>query len=242
MQTIKNIKNELRTAGCGLTLLVGLALAGNVFATPSTQIWNPSTDIQKSGTVHLGIDNYFSIAKNSTTPYQINPDLGVTVGLLKYLEVGIDMIQPSPDPFYFNIKLGFPETDGMPAFAIGAFNIGTKKDVTDYNMIYGAVAKTFPTIGRLTLGYYQGLNENLFKDETGKIVKKGFIATWDKALTDKIWASIDYASGNSWYGSLSIGGSYSFSSNVSVILAYVIFNNGNVVPNNTLTTQLDINL
>ena len=242
MKTIMNVKKELRTACCGMTLFIGLFYVGKIFATPSTQIWNPSTDIQKSGTVHLGIDNYFSLVKNATKPYQINPDLGVTVGLLKYLEVGIDMIQPSPDPFYFNFKLGLPESDVIPALAIGGCNIGTKKDVTNYNMIYGVAAKTFPVIGRLSFGYYQGLNKDLFLDQNGKKVNNGIIATWDKALSDKIWASIDYASGNSWYGSLSLGGSYAFSSNVSVIVAYVIFNNSKVVPNNTLTTQLDINL
>jgi hypothetical protein len=211
-------------------------------ATASTQIWNPSTDIQKTGTIHFGIDNYFSVVKNSTKPYQIFPDLGVTVGVWKYLEVGIDMIQPSLDPFYLNFKLGLPESGSFPALVIGGCNIGTKKDVTDYDMLYGVAAKTLPAIGRFTFGYYQGMNKNLFLDEIGKTANKGFIATWDKALTDKIWACIDYASGKNWYGSLSLGTSYTFSSNVSVIFGYVIFNNHKVVPNDVFTTQLDINL
>jgi hypothetical protein len=241
MKSVSGLYKRGSAAGCVLILLIGLFYT-QVFATPSTQIWNPSTDIQKSGTVHLGIDNYFSVFQNSTKPYQIMPDLGVTVGIGKYLEVGVDMIQPSPDPFYFNFKLGLPESGSFPALAIGGYNIGTKKNVTDYNMLYGAAAKTLPTIGRLTLGYYQGMNKNLFLDERGKTVNKGLIATWDKALTDKIWACIDYASGDNWYGSLSLGASYAFSPNVSVIFGFVIFNNGKVVPNNTLTTQLDINL
>ena len=152
------------------------------------------------------------------------------------------MIQPSPDPFYFNFKLGLPESGIIPALAIGGCNIGTKKDVTDYNMLYGAAAKTLPAIGRLTLGYYQGMNKNLFLNESGGKVNKGFIATWDKSLTDKIWACIDYASGKNGYGSLSLGASYTFSSNVSVIFGYVIFNNHGVVPNDAFTTQLDINI
>jgi hypothetical protein len=212
------------------------------FGTASTQIWNPSTDIQKAGTVHLGIDNFFSIVKNSTKPYQINPDAGVTVGIWKYLEAGIDMIQPSPDPFYLNFKLGLPESGGLPALAVGGCNFGTKKDITNYNMLYGAAAKTLPAIGRLTVGYYQGMNENLFLDENEKADKRGFIATWDKALTEKIWACIDYASGKNWYGSLSVGASYAFGSGVSLIIGYVVFNNDRIIPNNTVTTQLDINL
>jgi hypothetical protein len=239
MKFLSNMKDK---TGCTLIVLAGLFSAEGAFATASTQIWNPSTDIQKTGTVHFGIDNYFSIADNAGKPFQIYPDLGVTVGVWKYLEVGVDMIQPSPDPFYLNLKLGLPESGRFPALAIGAFNLGTKKDITNYNMVYGAAAKTLPAIGRLTVGYYRGMNENLFLDENGKVAKQGLIATWDKALTDKIWACIDYASGDNWYGSLSVGGSYAFAPNASVIVGYVIFNNSGVVPNNALTTQLDINL
>lgn len=226
----------------GAVLAAGVLRPARAGATASTQIWNPSTDIQKSGTVHFGIDNYFSIADNKKNPYMIYPDVGVTVGVLKYLEVGFDLIEPAADPLYFNLKLGLPETGSLPALALGAFNFGTKKDVTDYNMVYGLAAKTLPTVGRISLGYYTGLNEDLFLDENGEKQAGGVIATWDKTLTDRIWASVDYASGKSWYGSLSLGASYAFSSNVSVIFGYVLFNNDKVVPNDTFTTQLDINL
>jgi hypothetical protein len=222
--------------------LTGLITREQVLATPSTQIWNPSTDIQKSGTFHFGIDNYFSIVQNSQKPFQLYPDLGITYGCFNYLEIGVDMIQPSADPFYFNFKLGLPESDILPALALGGFNFGTKSGVTDYNMVYGLAAKTFSTIGRFSVGYYRGLNEDLFTDQDGKNVNDGLILAWDRVITDKFWASVDYASGKSWYGSLSLGFSYAFSQNVSVIFGYVIFNNQNVVPNNTFTTQLDINL
>jgi hypothetical protein len=236
------LSNRRCTAGFAGILVFCLLSAERLFATASTQIWNPSTDIQKAGTVHLGIDNYFSVVRNTSKPYQIYPDLGLTAGIWKYLEVGVDMIQPSPDPFYFNFKLGLPESGFFPALAVGGLNFGTKKGVTDYNMLYGAVAKTLPAFGRLTLGIYKGLNGNLFLDENGETDNRGFIATWDKAITDKIWACIDYASGRNWYGSLSLGASYAFSPNVSVIFGVVIFNNSRIVPNNALTTQLDINL
>ena len=36
-----------------------IAAATVAMATPSTQIWIPSTDVQGYGTFHLGIDNYF---------------------------------------------------------------------------------------------------------------------------------------------------------------------------------------
>ena len=212
------------------------------FGTASTQIWNPSTDVQKSGTVHFGIDNYFSIHGNASNAFQLAPDLGLTVGVWKYLEAGIDMVQPSSDPFYFNLKFGVPESGMRPALAVGGFNIGTRSGVTDYNMFYCMAGKNMPAIGRLSFGYYRGMNARLFPDRNGNPANSGIIASWDRALAEKIWAGVDYASGRSWYGSLSVGGSYSFGPDVSVIFGYVIFNSRRVVPNNAFTTQLDINL
>jgi hypothetical protein len=236
------LRSEGRKKGCGVILIFGLLCAHQVFATASTQIWNPSTDIQKSGTAHIHVDNYFSIFKNIEKPFQIYPLIGVTAGVWKYLEVGIDMIQPTPDPFYFNFKLGLPESGSFPALAVGDSYIGTKRGVTDFHLAYGLAAKTLHPVGRLTIGYYHGFKEALFPDEAGRKVNTGVIATWDKAVSDKVWLCVDYASGQSWYGSLSFGTSYTFSSNVSVIFGYVIFNNSKVVPNNTFTTQLDVNL
>jgi hypothetical protein len=223
-------------------LFTGLlfSTAVSLFATPSTQVWNPSTDIQGKGSLHLGIDNYYSVVDNKEKPYASPTYVGLTYGLIDRLEVGIDLAEPSADPLYFNAKYGFAENGGLPAFAVGVFNAGTKSDATDYNILYGVVAKTVPALGRLSLGYYSG-NDKLLIDENGEKANTGLIATWDKALTDKIWASVDYASGKSSYGSLSAGFSYAFSSKLSVIFGYVIYNNDKLNPNNQFTTQLDIN-
>lgn len=222
-----------------VSLLIGLG-ASIAQATPSTQIWNPSTDIQKEKTWHLGIDNYFSIKDNKDNPVSFPTDLGLTYGLSKYLEVGVDLMYPSQYPVCFNLKYRLPEKDTIPALAVGLFNLGTKKDVTDYNMMYGLVAKNIGRIGRLSLGAYTG-NKKLLVDENGKKANTGLIATWDKVVDDKIWVSVDYASGKNFYGCLSTGFSYSFAPNVSVIFSYVIFNNEKITKNDTLTTQLDIN-
>jgi len=196
-----------------------MLVSQRAFGTASTQIWNPSADVLKSGTVHFGIDNYFSIHGNASNDFQL-----------------------APDPFYFNFKFGVPESGPWPAVAVGGFNFGTRSGVTDYNMLYGATARTLPVIGRLTFGFYRGMNARLFPDLNGDPTNSGIIASWDRALTEKIWACVDYASGESWYGTLSAGGSYAFSPDVSVIFGYVIFNSRGVVPNNAFTTQLDINL
>jgi len=226
-----------------LSLVAASLLAGaNLYATPSTQIWNPSTDIQPLRTFHAGVDNYFSVANNeeATKRYALGTDMGLEYGVVKNLEIGFDAVEPSADPVYFNVKYGLPESGYLPAFAAGVFNAGTKKDSTDYNIFYGVAAKTFDPVGRISLGYYSG-NDKLLVDEKGDKANTGLIGSWDKQLTKKIWASVDYASGNSSYGSFSFGGSYSLADNVSMIIGYVIFNNTSLNPNNTLTTQFDIN-
>ena len=209
-------------------------------ATPSTQIWNPSTDIQRHKTLHLGVDNYFSVLENDTKAYAYGTDIGFTYGLFKNIELGIDLLEPTANPIFFNAKYGLSEYKILPALALGIFNVGTNKDATNSNIIYGLVSKIIEPIGRLSYGYYKG-NGNLLIDEMGKKENTGLIVTWDKQLTDKVWTSIDYASGDNFYGALSFGSSYSFAPNISFILGYVVFNNDTFNPNNTITTQLDVN-
>lgn len=223
------------------SLTVLLVATAILMATPSTQIWNPSTDIQAVGTVHLGIDNYFSIEGNLSKPFAFGTDFGITWGLFKNLEIGVDVVEPTAYPLYFNIKYGFAEAGGIPALAAGVFNIGTQRNITDSNILYAVIAKTFDPIGRISLGGYLG-NDKLLVTETGAAANTGLIVSWDKAVSDKIWLCVDYASGMSSYGCLSFGGSYAFAQNTTVIFGYVIFNNNILNTNNTFSTQLDINL
>lgn len=215
----------------------------NVFATPSTQIWNPSTDVQGYQSCHLGIDDYFTISKNGASAedkqIQYPTDVGITCGPVKNLEVGIDFFEPTTSPAMFNLKYGLAEKNSLPAIAVGIMNVGTKKDVTNYNIAYIVLAKNFD-FGRLSIGGYSG-NKKLLVDENGSKANTGLIATFDKVINSKVWVAADYASGKSWYGNLSLGFSYTFAPNTSVIFAYDIYNNDKVVANDTFTTQLDIN-
>lgn len=212
----------------------------HIRATPSTQIWNPSADIQGLNTAHFGIDNYFSVSDNDSSPYASPTIAGLTYGVVKNVEIGVDYYGASLYPLQFNVKYGMPETAGLPAFALGGMNFGTKQDMTDYNIIYGIASKTLKQAGRFSLGCYAG-NAKLLVDENGGMANTGFIVTWDKTVSDKVWISADYASGRSFYGCASAGASYAFSTNTSVIFGYVIYNNNKVNLNNQFTTQLDIN-
>lgn len=203
-------------------------------ATPSTQIWNPSTDIQATGVMHLGIDNYFTTASPAAGGYATPTDTGLTYGVIPGLEVGIDAFLPQASPFVFNAKYGFTEKEMFPAFALGGYGFGTQTGATDQNVLYAVAAKTLPVIGRLTAGYFSGNEKVLGVNENA-----GLILTWDKVVNEKLWVCVDYAGTRSALGALFYGFSWVFSPNTSVIFGYGTYNNG-ALP--TVTTQLDINI
>lgn len=207
-------------------------------ATPSTQIWNPSTDIQAYKTWHFGIDNYFTKEGPAQGGYAFPTDIGLEYGLMPGVEVGFDIFAPQASPLVFNAKYGIAESGNIPAFAVGGYGFGTQKNVTDQNVLYAAAAKTFPVIGRLTVGYFSG-NEKILVDPTGAKDNSGLILTWDKVINDKLWLCIDYAGTKSTLGATFYGLSWIFAPNTSVIFGYGTYNNGSLP---TFTTQLDINI
>jgi hypothetical protein len=233
-----------------------------VYGTPSTQIWIVSTDFQKFGTLHLGIDNYFRLKNEAYHSRGAGIlDCGLTAGVLPFqklqAEVGVDYLNMGDgiydtNPVYFNFKVGTPEGalfKGSPALAVGCYNIGTKTDLTNYNVAYALIAKTIPIIGRVSAGYYFG-NEKLLVDEHNKKSGNGILLSLDRQMaeiSDKLWMAIDYQGGRNYLGALNAGFSWSFSSKVSVIFAYDIYNNNKDfynskdVNSNTITIQLDIN-
>ena len=235
---------------------LSLALAAPAMATPSTQIWIPSTDIQAYKTAHLGIDNYIRTSKNGPVTNNFY-DLGLTAGVLPFekiqAEIGVDYIDgginsaSDAHPVYFNGKIGTPEDawfKGSPAIAGGLYNAGTKLGVTTQNIAYGLIAKTLPVVGRLSVGGYHG-SGTVLVDENGKSANDGVLASWDRTISeisDKLWMAVDYQSGKSGMGALNFGVSWAFSKNVSVIFGYDIYNNTNTGGKNTFNTQLDINI
>lgn len=240
-----------------MTLIV--AAAGSAMATPSTQIWIPSTDVQAYKTLHLGIDNYIRSTSNGGGNNYY--DIGLTAGVLPFeklqAEVGVDYLdgglnsEADKHPMYFNAKLGTPEESLFkfsPAIAVGMYGLGTNMDTfanggTAQNVVYGLVAKTLPVVGRISVGGFHGSNKVL-ADENGNSANDGVLASWDRTMSeisDKLWLAVDYQSGKSSLGALSFGASWAFAKNVSVIFGYDIYNNTKTGGKNTFTTQLDIN-
>jgi hypothetical protein len=222
-----------------ISLIIFCALSMAAYATPSTQIWNPSTDLQAVGTYHLGIDNYFTTQGPADGGYAFPSDLGLTYGVFSGLEVGVDIMLPQANPLVFNAKYAIPESSVLPvSIGVGIFGLGTAKDITDQNVAYMLVAKNFDLFGRLSAGYFSG-NSKLLVNPSGQADNSGLILTWDKPITKDLWLCVDYAGSNSALGSLFWGGSWAFQPNVSLIVGYGTFNNG---AKPVITTQLDINI
>jgi len=246
----------MKTTFAAAILAAGL-MARGAWATPSTQIWIPSTDVQKFKSVHLTADSYMRARKepdgSRKAPITV---FGPTIGVLPYekvqAEAGFDAIfqgdsRLDDHPVYFHAKLGTPESsfaDWSPALAAGGYNFGTKPGLTNQNMIYGLAARTLPVVGRLSAGYYRG-SKSVLVDENGGPSYQGVLLSWDrviKEVSEKLWLGVDYQGGRSSLGALNFGAGWSFTPSVSAIVGYDLYNNRRVAGRNTVTVQVDINL
>ena len=250
-------------------MVLTIAATGVAKATPSTQIWIPSTDVQAYKTFHLGIDNYIRADRNATGGRDANVyDIGPVVGFLPFEklqgELGFDFLgnatEPNDNhPWSGNIKLGTPEDSLFkysPAIAVGGYNLGpalgkgvAPSVVSGQNIVYGLVARTLPamgavpSLGRVSAGYYRG-SEKALVDTSGNAANDGVLLSWDRTMTeisDKLWMAVDYQGGNNADGALSFGTSWNFAKNVSVIFGYDVYTKKSLAGQNTFTTQLDIN-
>jgi hypothetical protein len=196
-----------------LAMTLTLIAAGAALATPSTQIWIPSTDVQAYKTLHLGIDNYFRASGKGSfgnTNVRDNNvyDIGLTAGVLPFeklqMEVGIDYmstaVEPNDNhPLMGNIKIGTPEDSLFkfsPALAVGMYNIGASQSagsaplvVSGQNIVYALAAKTLPefgkvpSLGRISAGYYRGGKKALI-NTSGNKDNDGLLLSWDRTMTE----------------------------------------------------------
>jgi len=166
-----------------LAAVLGFSIFGTsiAFATPSTHIWTPSTDIQPYKKIHITADNYTPVKgkDHNDARLYVQQVYGPTFSLLSnkpennllgklwqplgkiMAETGFDYKKgfgPVLDsyPWYFHFKLGVPEDayfKYMPAFAVGGYDMGTKHNKTNYDVWYFKGARTI-SIGKLNLGRF----------------------------------------------------------------------------------------
>ena len=241
--------------------LVGARIAS---ATPSSTYWAPSVaTCQAKYVPHITYDTYYG--KGTPPPGLGAPtypiDTGLTMGILPWdkvqSEVGYDTLLPSSNPVFFllNGKLCTTESSlfkGSPAIGGGIYNVGFKKKVTNYNILYVMAQKTLPFGGYVSAGLYHGTNDVLFTNSDGKIVKTGAIlgaASPDinvglKGLK-KVLVVGDVQTGKNVFGAGGFGVELYFNDYIDLIVGPVFFIDKALQPGGkrTLwTTQLDVDI
>lgn len=243
-------------------LLATGAVSGTAHATSSTTYFTPATpDIQGFGVLHITYDSYFTLFKRGNNKSDFPTDVGLTIGVLPYeklqMEVGIDLLEPTDDPVFFNTKIGTPEGglfSGSPALQLGIFNVGTQTDKnkvrTDQDIVYVLAGKSIPWLARFTAGYYAG-NAAVLKNSKGETANHGFMVAFDKGFLStkdaagneysRVVLAGDYASGKNAIGGGGVGLYYYFTKDIDLLTGPVWFNDSGVNGQWKWTVQLDIN-
>ncbi len=257
-------RSNVRVGECRpfvICLVVSAMVAGaaSASATPSSTDWTPATtDVQAFRVLHVGIDNYFTTFRTARDGAGDFPtDVGLTVGVLPVrkvqMEIGIDTLEPSDHPLYFNAKLGTPENilfRGAPALSVGVFNVGTESGATDQNIVHGVLGKTIPGVCRLFVGGYVG-NDRVLVDARGEAAGSGFMLGFDRGFLpvgaaggdsfNRLVLAGDFASGKNAFGGGGLGLYYYFSPSISLLTGPVWFNEEAINGEWKWTTQLDVN-
>jgi hypothetical protein len=232
-----------------LAVCLSLMWCGCVHATPSSTYWTPCTiDIQPAGVTHLGIDNYFRVGSSKGVAQfgtDVGPEWGASLSSKLATEYGVDLLGATDDPLFFNAKIGYREntlSKNAPALELGFFNFGTRKGVTDQNIIYLQTGKSFNSgKTRLHAAYYAG-NSDVLRSSTGDAENTGFMLAFDHQLEPGKWVLAgDYASGKNAIGGGGVGVYYYFTKDISLLVGPVWFNDTGINGAMKWTTQLDVN-
>lgn len=246
-----------------IILLIGISMftlwAASSWATPSTAFFTPAiTDIQPFGVLHVGVDDYFTVFRKARDGAGSFPtDSNLLIGVFPFeklqMEAGVDLLEPTDYPLFLNAKIGTPENalfNHSPALQAGVFNVGTKKNVTNYNIGYVLIGKTIPCLGRIHGGPYYG-NGKVLVDGNGNRANKGIMIGYDRGFIpvkdasgeyNKIVITADYASGKNAIGGGGAGIYYFFTKDISLLAGPVWFNDEKINGKFKITVQLDANV
>lgn len=244
--------------GAVISMLLFSIVTNSAYPTASTDIWAPNTDTQPWGTGHITADTYIPIQKNGDgSRARTVTNSGFTFGMLPFkkltAETGFDYKTGYGDPdyrypIYFNAKLAIPEDaygPYFPAIAGGIYDLGTERNVTDYDIVYIKTAKTASigdfSLGKFSFGYFWG-NSKLLLDQNQEKDSNSIFCSWARTMSeisDKLWICVEYQGTKSSYGALNLGFSWQFTKEISMLTGYQFYNNKNLA--DTATIQVDIN-
>lgn len=213
------------------TLLLATGLA--VFATPSTLVTIPSTDIQAAGTWHLGMDTLVPMSASESVPFA---DLGLTYGVHPRVEIGVDLISPADNPLWLNAKVLVLTPDQSPVpVAVGVYNYGTNEP-ENQQVLYAVGSYVLPVADgvRLTAGGWQANDTatSIGAEDTGLMLGLDkTIGPW--------WLGADYLSGDSALGSVNVGVGYALTDSIGIIMGYDYYNASGAT--DAVNFQLDVN-
>lgn len=248
--------SPFREAG-GLPLVFIVVLfmlwPGTAAATPSRIFAVPSTGALEYGAARVEAESRSTVMKNNAEGGWNQINYGLTFGLIPYtasksygIEIGLDyrdfngsIPAAAGNPLFYNLKFAIREgtliSDSFPGIAIGLFEYGGKAGITDANIMYLVMSKSFPGAWRMGLGLYSG-NNTVLVDENGQAANSGMLFSLDWQLNNKWWVAGDYISGHNRYGAVNVGIGYSPNRGMEITVSESLYNNPNVKP--ALSVQL----
>ncbi len=217
-----------------LAAAAALAAAGAASATPSTTVWTPATTYTQPYLVpHLTYDTY--VAEKGMLQNTYGLTMGVIPGDKVQGEVGFDAFYPGFTKNYLQVNGKITAVENViggwsPALSVGIANVGFEKDISDYDLVHGTLAKTTP-IGTVGVGGYYGAGSKLlWTNSDAKEERGGFMASYvspDIKIglpgLEKIVVAADYASGKNWFGAAAGSLILYFNSNIDLLTGPVFF-------------------
>ncbi|MFL5300340.1 MAG: hypothetical protein ACJ79R_08355 [Anaeromyxobacteraceae bacterium] len=243
-------------------ILAALVAAPAAHATPTTTVWAPATTAVQGYLVpHLTYDTYFGRGAAPGAPgapaYPITT--GATMGVLPYealqLELGFDLALPTNDPFLFNAKVGTVEDKlfaWQPSLAVGVFGVGTKSDVTNYDIVYAQAQHSLPWGGFVSVGGYYGAGSEVLFTGSNGVERAGFMGgivapdiTVDLSWLKKVTLAADVQTGKNAFGAVGAAASFYFTDTIGILTGPIFFLDSAIQPGGASwmwTVQLDVDL
>jgi hypothetical protein len=232
----------MRTIITTLLLLVSIPL----LATPSGLTWIPNTDTQPAHVWHLDSDTYvYNGGINGAQAPGAFIEEGVLYGVNSRVEAGVDVVSGfategesgTAAPILFNAKYQAitPSTKVPVAFSVGAYDVSPMNGA-NAQLLYAVGAYTFKNTTRLTAGGFEGKKSVIGDDDDG------YMLGIDRNI-GKWWATADYQSSKSIFGSANAGIGYNLTPKLLVFVGYDHYNNPSLVGSRSSeNVQIDINL